>query len=206
MHLPTIVSVGVICIIGGAGISFGFCSDIFSNLSLCLETSVEQDAANKTNKTGNIARTLAYASERINSAYSWATFLGKSGKEFNLNKDVLKKSCQSKISEADERAQYVELYYPGTLNSVKNEIEKANKELENGNYELCLSQASKAKADVDLILNFFGVDSEQYKNILERKLEIVRNSIGQQTSKGVFPILSYSYYEYANSLKATDTF
>ena len=161
---------------------------------------------NKTNKTERAARTLAYAAERVNSAYSWATFLGKNGKTFNLNKDVLKKACQNKISEADERKQYVELYFPDLLDNIKKGIEKANAELEKGNYELCLSQASKAKADVDIILSVFGVDNAQYKNIVERKLEIVKNNIARQAAKGIFPILGYSYYEYANSLKDYDVF
>ena len=164
------------------------------------------ETLNRTNKTERIARTLAYASERVNSAYSWATFLGKKGKTFNLNKDVLKKSCQNKISEADERKQYVELYFPGTLETIKKGIDKAAEELEKGNYELCLSQASRAKADVDIILSVFGVDSEQYQNIVERKLEIVRNNIAKEAAKGIFPILGYSYYEYANSLKNSDVF
>ena len=159
---------------------------------------------NKTNKTDRMARTLAYASERLNSANSWATFLGKSGKAFNLNKDVLKKSCQNKISEADERKQYVELYIPNTLDSIKHTIGKAGAELEKGNYELCLSTASKAKADVDMILSVFGVDAAQYQNIAERKLAIVKNNIARQADKGIFPILGYSYYEYANSLKESD--
>ncbi|MBS3114259.1 hypothetical protein J4448_04095 [Candidatus Woesearchaeota archaeon] len=164
------------------------------------------ETLNRTNNTERIARTLAYASERVNSAYSWATFLGKKGKAFNLNKDVLKKSCQNKISEADERKQYVELYFPGTLDTIKKEIDKAAEELEKGNYELCLSQASKAKADVDIILSVFGVDSKQYQNIVERKLEIVKNNIAKEAAKGIFPILGYSYYEYANSLKNSDVF
>jgi predicted S18 family serine protease len=90
--------------------------------------------------------------------------------------------------------------------SLKKEIDKAGEELEKGNYELCLSQASKAKADVDIILSVFGVDAEQYKNIVDRKLEIVKNNIAREASKGVFPILGYSYYEYANSLKESDVF
>ncbi len=161
---------------------------------------------NRTNKTERAARSFAYASERVNSANSWATFLGKNGKSFNLNKDVLKKSCQNKISEADERMQYVELYFPATLESIKREIEKAGNELENGNYELCLSMASRAKADVDIILSVFGVDSSQFENILERKLEIVKNSIASEAAKGIFPILGYSYYEYAISLKDSDIY
>ncbi len=172
------------------------------------EESAQQafEILNNTNRTDRAARTLAYASERINSAYSWATFLGKKGKTFILNKEVLKKSCQNKISEADERMQYVELYFPNTLDSIKKSIDKANEELENGNYELCLSQASKAKADVDIILSVFGVENEQYKNIVDRKLEVVKNNIAREASKGIFPILGYSYYEYANSLKESDVF
>ena len=164
------------------------------------------ETLNSTNRTERIARTLAYADERVNSASSWSSFLGKSGKAFNLNKDVLKKACQNKISEADERMQYVELYIPSSLGNVKKGIEKANEELEKGNYELCLSQASRAKADVDIILSVFGVDSSQFKNIVERKLDIVKNNIAKEASKGIFPILGYSYYEYANSLKETDLF
>jgi len=161
---------------------------------------------NKTNRTEIAARALAYSSERINSADSWSQFLGKSGKEFNLDKDVLKKSCQAKISEADEREQYVELYFPGTMGNVRKELDSANSNLENGDFELCLATASRAKADVDVILSVFGVDSEQYKSLVDRKLEIVRNNIADETTKGVFPILSYSYYEYANSLKDRDIF
>ena len=164
------------------------------------------ETLNDINRTESVARALAYSEERINSAYSWYAFMGKKGKAFNLNKDVLKKSCQSKISEADEREQYVELYFPNVLENVRREISRANAELEKGNYELCLSHASKAKADVDIILSFFGVESGQYENIIERKLEIVKNSIAKQSSKGVFPILGYSYYEYANSLKESDIF
>ena len=161
---------------------------------------------NNTNKTDRVARILAYASERVNSAHSWSSFLGKKGKSFNLDKDVLKKSCQNKISEADERKQYVELYLPNSLDNIKRDIDRANTELEKGNYELCLSIASKAKADVDIILSVFGVDNSQYKNLVERKLEIVKNNIARESSKGIFPILGYSYYEYANSLKDSDLF
>ncbi len=172
------------------------------------EDSAEQtlEILNRTNRTERVARTLAYSAERINSAYSWATFFGEEGKEFNLNKEVIKKSCQNKISEADERKQYVELYFPDTLGSIKKEIDKAHEELEKGNYELCLSQASKAKADVDIILSVFGVDEGQYKNIVERKIDVVKNNIARQSAKGIFPILGYSYYEYASSLKDSDVF
>jgi predicted S18 family serine protease len=92
------------------------------------------------------------------------------------------------------------------LDKIKEDISKSNEELEKGNYELCLSQASKAKAEVDTVLSVFGVDGAQYKNIVDRKLDIVRDSIAKQSAKGIFPILGYSYYEYANSLKESDVY
>ena len=171
---------------------------LFSNQTL--------EALDKVNNTERLLRNVAYASERLNSARSWSKFLGKDGKIFNLNKEVLKKSCQAKISEADERQQYVELYFPGILDNIKDQIRNAETELEKGNYELCLSKASKAKADVDIILNVFGVDKEQVSSLVERKLEIVKNNLAMETAKGIFPILGYSYYEYANSLKDSDPF
>jgi len=174
------------------------------------ESSASADEAfeilNRTNSTEKIARNIAYASERINSANSWAAFLGKKGKTFVLNSEVLKKSCQSKISEADEREQYVELYLPNSMDNIKKEINHATSELEKKNYELCLSMASKAKADVDVVLSVFGVDASQFRNIVDRKLEIVKNNIARESAKGIFPILGYSYYEYANSLKENDLF
>ena len=92
------------------------------------------------------------------------------------------------------------------MEQVFKKVQQMSEELEKGNYELCLSQASKAKADVDIILSVFGVDSKQYQNIVERKLEIVKNNIAKEAAKGIFPILGYSYYEYANSLKNSDVF
>lgn len=160
---------------------------------------------NASNSTLAAVRNLAYASERYNSALSWSAFFGTAGKQFNLDKNVLKKSCQSKLSEVEERIQYVELYFPGSLENVKKDISLAYSDLSNGGYEICLFKASKAKADVDIVLSVFGVEDKQFKVLLERKLLIVRDNLAAQTLKGIFPIIGYSYYEYANSLKESNT-
>ena len=173
--------------IGGTKISLSLGSDqgrilenrVIPTFTLARAEESIQGILATTQQLLNIARNLAYASERINSANSWATFLGKKGKIFILNHEVLKKSCQNKIGEADERKQYVELYLPNTLENIQKEIDQANSELEKGNYEICLSTASKAKADVDVILSVFGVDNSQLKDLLESKLEIVKNNIAR---------------------------
>ena len=149
---------------------------------------------------------LAYAIERLNSAKSWATFLDNRGKEFNLNKEVLKDSCKYRLAEAEERYQYVNLYYPTSLENTRKEINYAYADLEKGNYALCIFKASKAKANLDIVLSVFYADESQIKNILSQKLEIVKRNLIKETQKGIFPILGYSYYEYATVLEKEDTY
>jgi len=149
---------------------------------------------------------LAYARERINSARSWAEFMENTGKEFDLNDEIIKKACRTKISEVEERFQYVQLYFPQNLASARKELDYAYKDLEDGNHELCLFKASKAKANVDTILSVFGVRSRNVNNVVDQKLNIVERNLVKETENGVFPILGYSYYEYANSLRDSDPF
>lgn len=149
---------------------------------------------------------LAYAIERLNSAKSWATFLDNRGKEFNLNKEVLKDSCKYRLAEAEERYQYVNLYYPTSLENTRKEINYAYTDLETGNYALCIFKASKAKANLDIVLSVFYAEESQIKNILSRKLEIVKRNLIKETQKGIFPILGYSYYEYATVLEKEDIY
>ena len=149
---------------------------------------------------------LVYASERIYSAYSWSEFFGKAGKEFVLNKDILKKSCMDKLSEAEERYQYVKSFLPTGLEDTERELGYAYKDLENEDYELCLFKASKAKAEADVILSVMNIEEEKIDSLIDQKLEIIKKSIIEEEEKGIFPVLGYSYYEYANALKKDDKY
>jgi|TARA_B100001964_G_C14242398_1_gene605689 uncharacterized protein len=151
-------------------------------------------------------RNLAYAMERINSARLWSQFFQNTGKEFDFNDEIIKNACMTKLSEVEERLQYVQLYLPQNLASTRKELGYAYKDLEESNYELCLFKASKAKANVDAILSVFGVRKNNVGNIINKKLDVVERNLVEETEKGVFPILGYSYFEYANSLKDSDPF
>lgn len=144
---------------------------------------------------------LAKAIERIYSARSWAWFFGVKSKEFVFDKERLRDGCLSKISEAEERYQYAKLFFPGRLDETKKELDYAYEDLDNGDYELCLFKASKAKAEVDVILSVIGVEEKQIEDLLSNKLKVVKRIIIEQQEKGIFPVLGYSYYEYASSLK-----
>lgn len=144
--------------------------------------------------------------ERVYSAESWMNFFGTADKEYEFDKASLKEGCLRKISEAEERYQYAIVYFPTYLESTKEELDYAYEDLENGDHELCLFKASKAKAEADQILGIIGVEESQVQNILSNKLKIVKRLLAGQQEKGEFPILGYSYYEYADSLKEEEPY
>ena len=147
---------------------------------------------------------IAYATERLNTARSWSGFFNTFGTEFNIDKEALNESCLEKISEVEERIQYLELYLPEGGNEAREAIVRSNTEYNNGNPEICLYEASIAKARVDVILNTMSVDPEYDEKIIEDRLSIVKSLIAKQTARGMFPIAAYSYYEYGGSLRETD--
>lgn len=152
------------------------------------------------NETDNY--NMAYAKERIYSAESWSSFFGKGSNEFFLEEGVLKESCMKKLSEAEERYDYVRLYLKGDY--AKEDLVSARENYQNEKYEMCLFYASKAKAQSDIILGLIGVREEDLEKLVDNKLRVLKRNIIEDQEKGVFPILAYSYYEYSNSLKAHD--
>ncbi len=168
-----------------------------------------KDSYNKTmslyEEGENYSSQFAYTIERIYSAESWSRFFGMEGKEFNFDLESMEKSCRGKINEAEERYQFARLYFIRGIEK-KEELEAAKEEAEKGNYELCLFKASKAKAEVNSIISIIGVKEDDLKGIVDTKLDIVKRNIAEQQEKGIFPIVGYSYYEYANNLIDKDMY
>jgi len=156
------------------------------------------------NETQERADALAYAQERLESAKTWALFFSGKDHRFVVDEERLKASCEAKIAEAEERHNYVTTYLPEPLQDTRKAIDQAYALMQKKEYALCLHQASKAKAESDAILGLLGVDEEDINDLLERKLGIVNKALLKAQQKGIFPLIGYSYYEYANSLKKTD--
>jgi uncharacterized protein len=157
-----------------------------------------------TNDTQDTLFLLAFAFERLNSAESWSSFFGTGGKEFALEPERIKESCQSKIAEAEERYQYVKMYILQPIETVDIELKRAYEDLEKGDYELCLYKASKAKAEADSIVSVFGVETKNLDKLFEQKVSVTEKTLARSQQKGIFPIIGYSYYEYAQSIKDAD--
>ncbi len=154
----------------------------------------------------NSAASLGFAAERFYSAKAWSEFFENEGEKIDFNREVMRSSCITKILEAEERYQYVSIFLPERTSHIKDDIDLAQADLENEDYELCLFKASKAKAEADVILSTIGVEEEYVSELLENKLNIVKKNIVETSSKGHFPIVGYSYYEYAESLRDYDKY
>ena len=150
---------------------------------------------------------LAYGEERFFSALSWMQFFSMEGKKFVVDNDNLRDSCLQKISEAEERHQYASLFI-GHLNvlNIVDKIESARKAQTDGEPELCLIIAAQAKAEANAILSSMGLGDDNIDEFIESKTKAVEKVISDNSAEGIFPILGYSYYQYANTLKDSEKF
>ena len=126
------------------------------------------------------------------------------GREYDFDKDVLQKSCTEKIQEAEERHQYVQLFLSSGIEHIDADIQQAMKHRDESDYEQCLITASEAKANANAILSTIGIDSGQLGALVDAKLHALEAQIFRTIEKRAFPLLGFSYYEYAQSLKNYD--
>ena len=90
------------------------------------------------------------------------------------------------------------------IDSAEEKVELAQKFADEEIYARCLHKASLAKAEATSILSLIGVGNETISDLIERKIDAAKASISRQIKKGTFPVIGYSYYEYAISLKDKD--
>ncbi|MBT4825046.1 hypothetical protein HN695_00475 [Candidatus Woesearchaeota archaeon] len=152
---------------------------------------------------------IAYTTERLYSAYAWSHFFNQSSTTHVLDEKLLTQSCQIILSEAQARLDYFGIIFPyplGLLEKTKKELNRAYQHLDNNQSKMCIMHAVMAKAEIDAVLSTSNImKDEELKHLLDTKLELAKQVILKQQSKGLFPILGYSYYEYATSLGQEDT-
>jgi len=147
---------------------------------------------------------LAFANERFYTASVWARFSKLPGQKFIMDKDWLRMVCSQKLSEAEERLNYLDLYYPNE--DIRDELKDAYTYYGQEDYALCIFTASKVKADADVVLSAIFVPQADMSKLFDEKIIAAKRTIAKQERSNIFPILGYSYYEYAMSLKDTDTY
>lgn len=149
----------------------------------------------------------SYAEERYFSALSWMQFFAMDGKKLVLDQNKLKESCMLKISEAEERDQYVGIFIGDALTQgIREKIDYATKALDTQEYDLCLIRAIQAKGEANAILSTLGLEMDFYDDFINSKSKAVERIIAENSNEGLFPILGYSYFQYANSLREEDKY
>lgn len=147
---------------------------------------------------------LAYAIERFETSKAWSKFFDFEGKNFVLDSISLSIACSKKIEEAEERINYLQAYYPKKID--REELSKAYSYQEDRDYALCIFTASKAKADIDVVLSALFVPDSMISSLLQDKLSAAEKTISHQEDNGIFPILGYSYYVYSKTLMLDDAY
>jgi uncharacterized protein len=150
---------------------------------------------------GNItAGELAYAIERYYSAVYWSAFFKMPGKEISLDEKYLDEACQKKITEAEERINYVDIYLLGFSSQAKEDLAEAYGYARIDNSKMCLFKASFAKSEANLLLSSLAITNSRVSELAAEKITSAEKLIGKETHEGFFPIMGYSYYEYSSTL------
>jgi uncharacterized protein len=164
-----------------------------------------KDTAKKIKNNSTVsASNVGYAEERLFSAVTWSRFFNGEDKIITIDEDAIKQGCAVKISEAEERYNFVKSVIPDALSATRKDIDNAHADLRDGNYIMCLYGAAKAKAEANVLLNVMGVKEEQFDDLISLKLDVARQSLIKAQRKNIFPIIAYSYFEYAKSLRGFD--
>jgi len=158
---------------------------------------------NKNNSNFSVAVSdLAFARERLQSAVAWSKFFNLAAEDKTFTMEELENSCVTKLHEAQQRYDYANIYFPNVLKNTQKLLGLARKDNSLENYESCLFKAAIAKAEADAILSTLGYKKSQLMDLVRNKLIVAEQQIAKQED---FPILAYSYYEYANSLLEDNT-
>ncbi|MEK6812977.1 MAG: hypothetical protein AABX86_02575, partial [Nanoarchaeota archaeon] len=145
---------------------------------------------------------LSYSEERYLSAVAWSQFFSMDGKALQLDQEHIRQSCMQKLLEADERYQYIGLFIgEHNLEAIAKKIISAREASQKGEYELCLMKAIQAKGDANVVLSTLGLQKDELTGVLEGKTRAAARVLAENTAEGKFPILGYSYFQYANSLQ-----
>ncbi len=163
----------------------------------------EVSADLKSNRTDS-AGTVGFAEERLFSGVTWSRFFNGQDKAVVIDKASLQSVCIEKISEAEERYNYVKSVIPEALDATRDDIDKSYGLLNDGKYIMCLYTAAKAKSEADVLLSLMGVEEQRFNEVIDLKLQVARQALIKAQHKNVFPIIAYSYYEYARSLRDFD--
>jgi predicted S18 family serine protease len=152
------------------------------------------------------SRDVAYAMERYRSAVIWSVFFDRGSDAVELDQMHLQEACETKIAEVEERRSYLSVLTDDAFALERAPLEEAYASRDEGDFALCLARAAKAKAEADVVISSIALDEESLDGMTRVKLDVARDIIQREAAQGRFPVMGYSYAEYAASLIEDDPF
>lgn len=149
----------------------------------------------------NTAENLGFAEERLNSAFSWSKFLDYNAtNSVNLDNTFLENACVTKLNELEERVNYLD-FITGSVGQYRDDLSTIQTIATNEDYAFCIFRATRVKADVNSLLLLQTMDPDNTGKLAQTKLQISKNSVFGNEN---FPIIGYSYHDYAENLMQTN--
>ncbi|MFP4568042.1 MAG: S16 family serine protease [Candidatus Woesearchaeota archaeon] len=146
----------------------------------------------------NYLSNLGYILERRYSAIAWSSFFEfRDDRSVVLDDVFLANACIAKISEAEERLSYISFLTGSPFD--RSDLLETKMFHESEDYAFCIFKASKIKAEANAIILSMSLSRERSSELISDQLMFSRMQINKQGEN--FPILGYSYYNYASTLK-----
>jgi uncharacterized protein len=154
------------------------------------------------NDTFGALYNLAFCAVRIKTSESWFSLkdllTGDLNYEFNQND--FSEIAYTRIESAKTLLNYAksmqESYYTDSSNDL---IERSVQAYNEGDIVYSLFESLKSISNSNLALSLAGVTDENIDERIELLMDLAAKNINLAESKGVIPIMAYSYYEYGQT-------
>ncbi|MFT4250332.1 MAG: S16 family serine protease [Candidatus Woesearchaeota archaeon] len=144
---------------------------------------------------------LAYAVERFSSAVAWSSFFGViDSPALDLDEQWLRQSCSQQSLAAQESVNYVSFILGSSLEDVHRDVRTALEYQRQGEWALCIWSSLKARAQAEAITTV-AFAGDFLNETVALKHERAGQSVAAASARGLFPVMSYAYFEYAGEVE-----
>ncbi|RLF79246.1 ATP-dependent protease, partial [Thermococci archaeon] len=143
----------------------------------------------------------AFAYERIQTAKFWASLGERYAKGDVIERESLKETARDYLDNSRLIITYItSMFGEINLQELINLMNEGEGYYQDGKYSAAIFSAMEARIQAEIILDTLGIDNETIlMDKLQRMKEDAKAAIVQAQKEGIYPILSFSYYEFAQS-------
>ncbi|KPU63329.1 ATP-dependent protease [Thermococcus sp. EP1] len=149
----------------------------------------------------NAVSSAAFAYERIQTAKFWASLGERYAKGEVIERDSIKETAREYLDNSRLIITYItSMFGEVSLQDLINLMNEGEEYYLDGKYSAAIFSAMEARIQAEIILDTLGIDNETIlMDKLQRMKEDAKIAIAQAQKEGIYPVLSLSYYEFAQS-------